>query len=101
MLRQDDCLVGAIFFSLTFGFSVQVVIARVISIDHDGRRLRLSLAPKTGNTAAETAAGDPAGALHIGDLVEGIVASITSKEVQVQAWNRLYSHSVLPFINIR
>ena len=59
----------------------QVVIARVISIDHDAQRMRLSLAPKTGNPAAEAAAGDPAGGLQPGDLVEGIIANITSKEV--------------------
>ena len=59
----------------------QVVIARVISIDHDAQRMRLSLAPKTGNPAAEAAAGDPAGGLQLGDLVEGTIASITSKEV--------------------
>ena len=60
---------------------MQVVIARVISIDHDALRMRLSLAPKTGNPAAEAAAGDPAGGLQPGDLVEGTIASITSKEV--------------------
>ena len=59
----------------------QVVIARVISVDHDALRMRLSLAPKTGNSAAEAAAGDPAGGLQPGDLVEGIIANITSKEV--------------------
>ena len=59
----------------------QVVIARVISIDHDALRMRLSLAPKTGNPAAETAAGDPAGGLQPGDLVQGVIANITSKEV--------------------
>lgn len=61
----------------------QVVIARVISLDHDTRRLRLSLAPKTANS--EAAAGEPTEALQLGDLVEGIVSSITSKEVYFQA----------------
>ena len=60
---------------------MQVVIARVISIDHDALRMRLSLAPKTGNPAAEAAAGDPAGGLQPGDIVDGVIASITSKEV--------------------
>lgn len=61
----------------------QVVIARVISIENDTRRLRLSLAPKTGNP--EATAGDSANALQPGDLVEGAVASITSKEVSLRA----------------
>lgn len=53
----------------------------MISVDHIARRMRLSLAPKTGNPAAEAAAGDPAGGLQPGNLVEGIVASIITKEV--------------------
>ena len=63
---------------LIFAATAQVVIARVISFDHEARRLRLSLALKTGNPEA---AGDPAEALQLGDLVEGVVISITSKEV--------------------
>ena len=63
--------------------TAQVVIARVISLDHQARRLRLSLAPKTANS--EAVAGEPAEALQLGDLVEGVVSSITSKEVHLQA----------------
>ena len=61
----------------------QVVIARVLSVDHNTRRLRLSLAAKTGNPVP--AAGDAAEALQPGDLVEGVVTNITSKEVSLQA----------------
>ena len=63
---------------LIFAATAQVVIARVINFDHEARRLRLSLALKTVNPEA---AGDPAEALQLGDLVEGVVISITSKEV--------------------
>ena len=69
-----------------------MVIARVISIDQEARRLRLSLAPKTGNAAAAGAGGDPAGGLQPGDLVEGVVSSITSKEVRHSLSTRTSSY---------
>ena len=70
--------------------TTQVVIARVISFDRDNRRLRLSLALKSGNSEA---AGDPVAALQLGDLVEGVVVSVASKEVTSRA--HVASHSTI------
>ena len=60
----------------------QTVKARVVSVDEERQRLRLSLAPKTAADAAAAAGADPMAGLLPGAIVEGRVRSITTKEVR-------------------
>jgi hypothetical protein len=63
---------------------VQVVKARVLTVDAAGKRLRLSLAPKSAASSDAGGAGaDALGGLQPGDIVEGAVRSVTLREVSL------------------
>ena len=62
----------------------QTVKARVLTADAAARKLRLSLAPKSGAEGGSGAAGaDALGGLQPGDIVEGTVRSIAMQEVRL------------------
>lgn len=61
--------------------ALQTVKARVVSVDEERQRLRLSFAPKTAADAAVAAGADSMGGLQPGAIVEGRVRSVTTKEV--------------------
>ncbi|BDA47226.1 probable protein RRP5 homolog [Coccomyxa sp. Obi] len=63
----------------------KTVKARVVSVDEERQRLRLSFAPKTAADAAVAAGADPLAGLQPGVIVEGRVRSITTKEVDGEA----------------